>query len=103
MEPTIRVPFSSEQQQWYDTACAKINPERLKQLLFKLTDIHSPTGAAGAASQFMARHFAGVGLRATYDAMTAQSVMCSANSADLVAFERAILPYVPIDTHLEGR
>jgi acetylornithine deacetylase/succinyl-diaminopimelate desuccinylase-like protein len=101
MEPTIRVPFSSEQQQWYDTACNKINPERLKQLLFKLTDIHSPTGAAGAASQFMAKYFASVGLKAIYDAMTTQS-------GNVLGEKRGsgggatLLLYAPIDTHLEG-
>ena len=101
MEPTIQVPFSSEQQQWYDAACAKIDPNRLKQLLFELTDIHSPTGAAGAASQFMAKYFESVGLKATYDAMTAQSGNVLGEKRGLGSGATLLL-YAPIDTHLEG-
>ena len=35
---TTPVPFSAEQKKWYEQACAKIDPKRLQQLLFELTD-----------------------------------------------------------------
>ncbi|MFN4064184.1 MAG: acetylornithine deacetylase, partial [Parazoarcus communis] len=70
MTDTIQRPFSAEQQQWYEQACARLNPERLKQLLFAITDIHSPTGAARAASEFMAGHLSEAGLKARYQPMT---------------------------------
>ena len=46
MEATIQNPLSEQQRKWYDRACAKLDAKRLQELLFRLTDIHSPTGAA---------------------------------------------------------
>lgn len=100
MQPTVSVPFSAEQMKWYEQACARIDPKRLQSLLFELTNIHSPTGAAGAASQFMARHLESVGLSARYQPM-------SATSGNVLAERRgsgggaSVLLYAPIDTHLE--
>lgn len=100
MQPTVSVPFSAEQMMWYEQACARIDPKRLQNLLFELTNIHSPTGAAGAASQFMARHLESVGLSARYQPM-------SATSGNVLAERRgsgggaSVLLYAPIDTHLE--
>lgn len=100
MQPTVSVPFSAEQMKWYEQACARIDPKRLQYLLFDLTNIHSPTGAAGAASQFMARHLESVGLSARYQPM-------SATSGNVLAERRgsgggaSVLLYAPIDTHLE--
>lgn len=101
MDPTTKLPFSDEQQRWYEAACAKLDEGRLKQLIFDLTDIHSPTGAARAASEFMAGYLGAKGLRAAYKPMTERSgnVLAehrgSGNGATL-------LLYAPIDTHLEG-
>lgn len=100
MQTTVSVPFSAEQMMWYEQACARIDPKRLQSLLFDLTNIHSPTGAAGAASQFMARHLESVGLSARYQPM-------SATSGNVLAERRgsgggaSVLLYAPIDTHLE--
>ena len=73
MQPAVSGPFSAEQMKWYEQACARIDPKRLQYLLFDLTNIHSPTGAAGAASQFMARHLESAGLPARYQPMSATS------------------------------
>ncbi|PKO80225.1 MAG: acetylornithine deacetylase [Betaproteobacteria bacterium HGW-Betaproteobacteria-13] len=100
MTETTPVPFSAEQQQWYEQACARLDPERLKQLLFALTDIHSPTGAARAASEFMASHLSATGMNARYQPMTD-------DSGNVLAEYRgtgggaALMLYAPIDTHLE--
>lgn len=100
MQSTVTVPFSTEQMKWYEQACARIDPQRLQRLLFELTSIHSPTGAAGAASQFMASHLESVGLSARYQPM-------SATSGNVLAERRgsgggaSMLLYAPIDTHLE--
>ena len=69
MQPTTPVPFSAEQMKWYEQACAKINPKRLQELLFAITDIHSPTGGARAASEFMASHLNTIGMSARYQPM----------------------------------
>lgn len=101
MEATVQNPLTDEQRAWYDKACAKLDAKRLQELLFQLTDIHSPTGAAGRASQFMAERMRQIGLNAHYDAMNDISgnvmgeLRGSGNGATL-------LLYAPIDTHLEG-
>ena len=92
--------FSAEQQAWYDKACSKIDPQRLQQLLFSIVDIHSPTGAARAASEFMARHLAEVGLKARYQPMTDTSgnVLAELRGSGGGA---SLMLYAPIDTHLD--
>ena len=70
MSTSSRPSFSTQQQAWYEQACARIDPKRLQKLLFEIVDIHSPTGAARAASEFMAGHLARVGMDARYHPMT---------------------------------
>jgi hypothetical protein len=36
---TASTKFTDEQRDWYEKACAKIDAERLKQLIFGLTNI----------------------------------------------------------------
>ena len=62
--------FSAQQQQWYDAACAEINEERLKQLIFDLTARHSPTGAEREASEFMVDYMNKAGITAHYQPIT---------------------------------
>lgn len=101
MEPTIALPFSPEQQGWYEKACARIDARRLQQLLSDLTDIHSPTGAVRDVNQFMAGYMSKVGLTASYRPMNART-------GNAVGEKRgsgggaALMLYAPIDTHLEG-
>jgi acetylornithine deacetylase/succinyl-diaminopimelate desuccinylase-like protein len=98
---TIPLPFSTRQQAWYEQVCAKLDPKRLQKLLFELTDIHSPTGAAREASEFMARYLDSVGLDANYRSM-------NEISGNVVGEKRgsgggaSLMLYAPIDTHLEG-
>jgi acetylornithine deacetylase/succinyl-diaminopimelate desuccinylase-like protein len=101
VEPTISKPFSAAQQAAYEKACAKLNPERLKQLLFNITNIHSPTGAAREVSEFVAGHMATIGLKPTLDPMTeiSSNVMGERRGSGGGA---TLLLYAPIDTHLEG-
>jgi hypothetical protein len=58
MEPTATAPFAPEMQAAYERARAKLDPARLKQFLFELTDIHSPTGATRGAAEFVASRMA---------------------------------------------
>lgn len=100
MDLTVPASLSAEQLDWYEQACARIDPERIKRLLFELTDIPGPTGATGAASRFMADYLADVGLSARYQPINEISgnVLAerrgSGNGATLML-------YAPIDTHLE--
>ncbi|MCY1281879.1 peptidase, ArgE/DapE family [compost metagenome] len=100
MQPTTPVPFSADQMKWYEQACAKIDPQRLQNLLFALTDIHSPTGSARAASEFMAGHLKRIGMSARYMPMsfTSGNVLGEFRGSGGGA---SVMLYAPIDTHLE--
>jgi acetylornithine deacetylase/succinyl-diaminopimelate desuccinylase-like protein len=100
LTPTIQAPFSTEQMQWYEQACAKIDPKRLQKLLFELTNIHSPTGATRAASEFMAGHLGKVGFDADYQALTDISGNVKAQYRG-AGGGASVMLYAPIDTHLE--
>lgn len=101
MVATNPLPFTREQQAAYDRACARLDPQRLQRLLVQLTGIHSPTGAARQASEFMADYLAGIGLHASYRPMNSQT-------GNVVGEKRgtgdgaSLMLYSPIDTHLEG-
>lgn len=101
MLTTTPVAFGPERQRWLAATVARLNPERLKQLLFALTDIHSPTGATREASQFMAQRLGEIGMDARYMPM-------SERTGNVLAERRgsgggaAVMLYAPIDTHLEG-
>ena len=101
MPITSKLPFSPEQQALYERVCAKLDAGRLKQFLFDLTDIHSPTGATRAASEFVADRLAAAGLNSAYKPM-------SGATGNVLAERRGsgggatLLLYAPIDTHLEG-
>lgn len=100
MKPTISLPFSAQQAQWYEQARARLNPQRLQQLLFDISNIHSPTGATRQASEFMNRHLQGIGMKSRYYPM-------SDITGNVVGEFRGsgggatVLLYAPIDTHLD--
>ncbi len=101
MEPTVKMPFSAAQEDAYAKARAKLDPQRLKQLLFEITNIHSPTGATREVSEFVAQRMAEIGLKTKLDPMTGIS-------SNVLGEKRGsgggatLLLYAPIDTHLEG-
>ncbi|MCY1499350.1 peptidase, ArgE/DapE family [compost metagenome] len=100
MQATTSLPFSAEQSQWYERARACLDPKRLQQLLFALTDIHSPTGATREASEFMRRHMQAIGMQARYYPMN------EITGNALGEFKGSgggatVLLYAPIDTHLD--
>ena len=53
---TASTSFSHEQQQHFDAAKGLLDKEKLKSLLFRLTDIHSPTGSTQAACSMLVDH-----------------------------------------------
>jgi acetylornithine deacetylase/succinyl-diaminopimelate desuccinylase-like protein len=98
---TASTKFTDEQRDWYEKACAKIDAERLKQLIFGLTNIHSPTGNEKQASQFLVDYMKRANFSAHYQAVSESSGNCvgrirgSGDGANL-------LLYAPIDVHLDG-
>jgi acetylornithine deacetylase/succinyl-diaminopimelate desuccinylase-like protein len=101
MEPTVMRPFTPTQQVAYANARAKLSAERVKQLLFEITNIHSPTGATGEVTKFVAGRMTEIGLKPRLDRM-------SDISSNVLGEKRGsgggatLLLYAPIDTHLEG-
>ncbi len=100
-QSTTPLPFSKDQQVWYDAACDRIDAERLTQLVFDLTDIHSPTGAEQQASRFLADYMNDAGFEAHYQAVSATSGNCIGRlSGD--GSGPTVMLYAPIDTHLDA-
>jgi acetylornithine deacetylase/succinyl-diaminopimelate desuccinylase-like protein len=101
MEPTVSAPFTPEMEAAFGRAKARLNPARLKQLLFDITDIHSPTGATRNVAEFVAGHMARIGLAPSLDPMTpiSSNVLGEKRGSGGGA---TLLLYAPIDTHLEG-
>ncbi len=65
-------PLNGEQQAWLDAAWAKLDRERLAQLITELVNIPSPTGQEGEAAQYSVRRMREAGLIAQYEEMTAR-------------------------------
>ncbi len=96
-----RPAFSADQRRWYEAACAKINTERLKQLVFSLTNLHSPTGNERRASEFLANYLADAGFSARYQPVTERSGNCIAHIPGTGTGPTLML-YAPMDTHLDA-
>lgn len=101
MSVTQAVPLSPDQRQWIEAAYARLDAARLTELLVALTDIHSPTGAAGEASQFLADQLSTRGFNSRYLPMNVRSgnVLAERKGCGGGA---SLLLYAPVDTHLEG-
>lgn len=101
MEATTQIPFTLEMAAAYDKARLQLDAERLKRLLFDITDIHSPTGATRNVAEFVAERMQQIGLKPTLDPM-------GEISSNVLGEKRGsgdgatLLLYAPIDTHLEG-
>lgn len=100
MKTTTPLAFSRDQTRWFEQAKARINPQRLKQLLFDLTNIHSPTGATRQVSEFMQQRLRDIGLKSKYYPMSdiSGNVMGEFRGSGDGA---SLLFYAPIDTHLD--
>ena len=95
------LPLSKQQQAWYEAACACIDADRLKQLVFELTDIHSPTGAEEKASRYLAAYMNEAGFDARYQSVSATSGNCIGRLTGDGSGPTLML-YAPIDTHLDA-
>jgi acetylornithine deacetylase/succinyl-diaminopimelate desuccinylase-like protein len=93
--------LSPEQRAWFQSAAALIDIDRLYRLNREITAIHSPTGRERAASEFMTRYLAEIGVEATYQPMGE----ASGNAIGRIRGSGggpSLLLYAPIDTHLEA-
>ncbi|GEL19850.1 aspartate/glutamate racemase family protein [Pseudonocardia asaccharolytica] len=99
-DPTIAAPLSAEQQKWYDAA-ARLDPDRMRELLVRLVNIPSPTGGERAAAEFLADHLCErVGLAAAYQPVS--GLTGNAHGVHRGDGDGAnLLLYAPLDTHIE--
>lgn len=67
---TAAAPLSASQEGWLDAAWAKLDTERLAQLVMGLVDVASPTGSEGAAARLAVNAMREAGLVAQYEEMT---------------------------------
>jgi acetylornithine deacetylase/succinyl-diaminopimelate desuccinylase-like protein len=93
--------FSAAQRRWFDDACTRIDTGRLRQLVFRLTDIHSPTGAERHAAEFLAGHLEGAGFLAHYQPVTERSGNCIGRLPG-DGTGPSLMLYAPLDTHLDA-
>ncbi len=93
--------LTTQQQAWYEKACSLIDENRLRQLDFDLTGIHSPTGREREASEYMVRYLSAAGFESWLQPMGETS----ANAVSRIRGSGggpSLLLYAPIDTHLEA-
>lgn len=93
--------LDAERQAMYDSVLAHLDRDRMQRLLVDLVDIHSPTGAERAASEFTARHLKDVvGIDAHYMPISTET----GNAYGVLPGRGGganLLLYCPIDTHIE--
>ena len=93
--------FNTDRRRWFDGACARISIPRMQQLVFSLTDIHSPTGNERRACEFLVRHLAGAGIETRYQPVTERSGNCIGRIPG-TGTGPALMLYAPMDTHLDA-
>ena len=95
------ITLNDERRQWFEHACTLINPDRLKNLIFDLTNIHSPTGKEKEVSQFLVDYLSDANFDANYQSVSEQSGNCTGRLVGTGEGPNLLL-YAPIDTHLDA-
>jgi acetylornithine deacetylase/succinyl-diaminopimelate desuccinylase-like protein len=98
---TTPLPLTPERQAIFDAVMARLRPERMRDLLVDLIDIHSPTGGERAASEFMVNYLKReVGIDATYQPISELTGNVRGEILGAGDGPRLLL-YAPIDTHIQ--
>ncbi|MGW4095950.1 M20 family metallopeptidase [Mycobacterium sp. NPDC004974] len=85
----------------YEAVCDRLDPDRFRDLLVNLINIHSPTGLERPASEFMAGYLRDtVGIEAGYQPMNEHSGNAFGERLGSGGGSRLLL-YAPIDTHID--
>lgn len=101
IDMAVHPELTPNQKQWFESAVALIDIERMRRLNAEITAIHSPTGRERAASEYMAQWLGSVGIDSWIQPMGGSS----ANVAGRIRGSGggpSLLLYAPIDTNLEG-
>ncbi|KOS56137.1 M20 family metallopeptidase [Rhodococcus rhodochrous] len=95
------VSLDAERRAMYEAVCERLDPDRFRDLLVSLIDIHSPTGRERQASEFMADYLANtVGIDARYQPMSEHTGNVLGERRGTGGGSRLLL-YAPIDTHID--
>lgn len=98
---TTELPLDAERQAMLDKLVAALDPDRMRDLLVRLVDIHSPTGGEREASEFMADVLANeVGIEASYQPISDATGNVFGTHPG-TGGGATLLLYCPIDTHIE--
>ncbi|WP_067973849.1 M20 family metallopeptidase [Mycolicibacter icosiumassiliensis] len=102
MTDTVRQSsLDADRRALYEQVCARLNPDRFRELLVNLINIHSPTGLERQASEFIADYLRDtVGIPASYQPMNETSGNAFGEHLGGGAGSRLLL-YAPIDTHID--
>ncbi|PSR58822.1 MULTISPECIES: M20 family metallopeptidase [Nocardia] len=95
------LPLDDDRRAMYEAVCDRLDPDRFRDLLVSLVDIHSPTGRERAASEFMADHLRhAVGIDAAYRPVSEHTGNVLGEMRGTGGGSRLLL-YAPIDTHID--
>jgi len=93
--------LDAQRQGWFEQAAARIDAERLGDLIRGLTAIHSPTGAERAACEFLAGELRSAGMQVQLQALGEAGANCVGRLRG-AGRGPVLMLYAPIDTHLEA-
>lgn len=97
----LKASLDNDRRALYEQVCARLNPDRFRELLVNLINIHSPTGLERPAAEFMADYLQNtVGIPANYQPMNETSGNAFGEHLGDGAGSRLLL-YSPIDTHID--
>ncbi|MFZ2175013.1 MAG: acetylornithine deacetylase [Rhodococcus sp. (in: high G+C Gram-positive bacteria)] len=95
------VPLDAERRAMYEAVCERLDPDRFRDLLVSLINIHSPTGRERQASEFMADYLTTtVGIDTHYQPMSEHTGNVLGERRGTGGGSRLLL-YAPIDTHID--
>ena len=93
--------MDAERQGWIEAACARLDRDRLRELVIEMTAIPSPTGEERALAEFLTARLADAGLEASYQAIARDQGNATARHRGDGGGPDLLL-YAPIDTHIAG-
>lgn len=93
--------LDAERRAAFDAVCAKLNPDRFRDLLVDLINIHSPTGLERPIAEFMGEHVRStMGMTGGYQPMTEHTGNVLGEYRGSGGGSRLLL-YAPLDTHID--
>ena len=101
LDTTDTATLDPARREMYEKVLAKLDPDRFRELLVDLVNIHSPTGRERPASEYMASYLQDkVGIGARYQPISEHTGNAIGELPGSGGGSRLLL-YAPIDTHID--